>query len=114
MIERSLVDGQPIEIHTIDGVRYQLLGYVMKDGVVSCPTEKCGAYCCKTGAVFPDMKPPCHYLQENLKCYFHERGGRSAKPLGCTVYPRHQADIDYMNRNAVGEERCLLRFEVVS
>ena len=112
MIERSIIDGIHFEYHTIDGVKYRLLGYVMKDGVPSCPTDKCGAYCCTTGAIFPDMEPPCKYLNENLNCYFHERGGYAAKPLCCTEYPRSQADIDHMNRNAVGDDRCLLRFEV--
>jgi hypothetical protein len=111
MIERSIMDGEYFEYHTIDGVRFRLLGYVMKDGVPSCPTEKCDAFCCKTGALFSDMKPPCEYL-DGLQCSFHKRGGISAKPYGCVIYPTNQADIDHMNRNADGDFRCHLRFEV--
>jgi len=73
-----------------------------------CPTEKCDAFCCKTGSLFADMPPPCTYLLENKQCWFHVKGGMGAKPYGCVQYPRSQADVDHMNRNAVGDFRCYL------
>lgn len=100
-------NGQPVEIRD-DGSR--VTGYVWGDnGLPRCPTEICDAYCCKTGTLFPDMPPPCEYLTKARTCYFHDRGGLAAKPLGCTEYPRNQADIDHMNRNAPEGGGCVLR-----
>ena len=108
---RSIVDG--VEHHIIDGKEYKLLGYIQEGGRNRCPTEKCDAFCCKTASVFPDASPPCEYLTDKLSCYFQDRGGIGAKPFGCVAYPRNQADIDAMNKNAVGDFRCHLRFEAV-
>ena len=86
-----------------------VLGYI--DG--KCPTDKCGAFCCKKASCFPDKPGPCEFLQDDLLCYLHVHGGRSCKPRGCNDYPRNQRDVDLMNeRNgAVGEFRCWLRVE---
>ncbi len=105
----EIIDG--IEHRVVDGKRYKILGYIVEDGKRRCPTEKCGAFCCKSASVFPDMPPPCEYLTEKLSCYFQDRGGVGAKPFSCVQYPRSQVDIDHMNKDAVGDYRCHLRFE---
>ena len=112
-ITTEMIDGEHTEVHEIDGKRFQLLGYVMKAGERTCPTDLCGSYCCKSGTVFPDQPPPCSLLSSSGLCSMQVRGGIGAKPYGCVVYPRSQSDIDHMNRNAVGEHRCHLRFEEI-
>ena len=44
----------------------------------------------------------------------HVEGGPEGKPKGCYDFPRTQADIDEINRQAEAagyEERCILRIE---
>ena len=109
-IELHEENGEPVEYRHDEGVK--VLGYVWDGkGGRRCPTEICGAYCCKTGSLFPMDKPPCPYLTDNLACLFQDKGGLAAKPFGCVSFPRSQADIDRMSQGAtVG---CQLRIEEI-
>ena len=99
-------DGQPVLVRD-DGSK--IYGYVWDGPNRRCPTEICGAYCCKTGTLFPMDKPPCPFLTEKLSCIFQDRGGMAAKPHGCVSFPRSQADIDHMNKDAPKGKGCQLR-----
>ena len=92
-----------------DGKLIEVSGFIMDEetGQLRCPTEKCNAFCCRTGSVWPDGPVPCEFLTDN-QCAIQKRGGMGAKPFGCVSYPRSQADVDHMNRNAAGEYRCYL------
>lgn len=96
-----------------DGKSYRVEGYV-EDGKGGwrCPTEKCGALCCQAiPLIGPLSEAPCGFLnQQTLCCSLQERGGRSAKPVSCIVWPRTQADVDLVNaRFAEGDRRCYLK-----
>ena len=96
-----------------DGSKYRVLGYVWEDGQWRCPTDKCNAFCCRTGALLPHWTPPCAFLTEGNRCWFQMKGGVGAKPFGCVTYPRSQSDVDHMNRNADGDFRCYLSVEEI-
>ena len=89
-------------------------GYIIaSDGGLSCPTDICGAVCCRATHFRPDRPPPCEYLTDSNSCELHDAGGKACKPVGCAEYPRGQADIDGINRQAeeMGfTERCQLSF----
>lgn len=109
MSELIVENGQPVEVRD-DGSK--VYGYVWDGkGGRRCPTEICGAYCCKTASLFPSEKPPCPFLTERLSCSFQDKGGMGAKPYGCVMYPRSQADIDSMNKDAPEGGGCQLRME---
>lgn len=77
-----------------------------------CPVETCGAVCCRASHYLPGRKGPCELLGPDRMCIPHKLGGIKAKPWGCAEYPRNQADIDAINRQAEAAgftERCLLR-----
>lgn len=79
-------------------------GYI--DG--RCPTEICNAVCCRATHYIPGLPGPCSHLVNN-QCELH---GTPDKPKGCTQYPRNQADIDMINKQAEEAgftERCQLR-----
>lgn len=86
-------------------------GYVSDGkGGLRCPTEICGAVCCKATHYVPGLQGPCSHLTADLLCGLHGGG----KPAGCATYPLSQADIDKINEQAERAgfpERCQLRFE---
>lgn len=90
--------------HTPDGVLQIVDGKTWRiDGLVNdpaigwrCPTEKCNAYCCQNGSIWPDEKGPCEFLCADLLCAIHKRGGVGAKPFGCVEFPRSNEDIEKM------------------
>ena len=89
-----------------------ILGYIATDGGMRCPTDICGAVCCKATHFRPDKRAPCEYLTDKLTCELHDVGGIKCKPMGCVEYPRSQRDIDAINRLAESAgftERCQLR-----
>lgn len=80
---------------------------IATDGQARCPTEICGAVCCKATHYIPGLPGPCEHLTESLQCELHDNG----KPGGCASYPRNQADIDKINEQAERagfSERCQL------
>ena len=101
-------NGLPVEVRE-DGSK--VYGYIQDGPNRRCPTEICGAYCCKTASLFPIDKPPCQFLTGKLSCSFQDKGGMGAKPFGCVMYPRSQADIDHMNKDAPEGGGCQLRME---
>lgn len=96
-----------------DGTRYQVKGYIWDEtmGRWRCPTELCKALCCRTHTLWPDTPPPCEYLTTEHYCSIHQRGGLSAKPFGCAIFPRSQADIDKLNKQAIDNDHCRLWVE---
>lgn len=87
------------------------------EGMVAgrCPTEICGAVCCRTADLLDGAvgSGPCRFLnEETLGCRLHEKG-RACKPIACLVWPVRQGDIDSTNEKAARlgfKERCQLRF----
>lgn len=111
-VELHEENGEPVEYRYEGGTRLKVLGYVWDGkGGRRCPTEVCGAHCCKTGSLFPMDKPPCQFLTAGLSCSFQDKGGLAAKPFGCVSYPRSQEDIERMNKGVkIG---CQLRIEKI-
>ena len=88
-------------------------GYISdENGNIRCPTEVCNAVCCRSSHFVPGIPGPCDFLNTcTNRCGLHELGGPKAKPVGCFEYPRNQADIDSINRQAEAAgftERCQL------
>ena len=87
-------------------------GYIeTPNGELKCDTARCNAVCCKATNHIPGLPGPCSELTKDNLCSLHTKG----KPRGCEQYPRHQADIDHINKQAEAAgftERCLL--EVIS
>lgn len=87
-------------------------GYIEQpDGSKRCPTEICNAVCCRATHYIPGLPGPCNHLVNN-QCSLHGSG----KPKGCDQYPRNQADIDMINKQAADagfSERCLLQIAEV-
>jgi len=88
-----------------------VLGYVGEGDDKRCPTEICNAACCRASSAYPGKPGPCEHLDLDVNlCMLH---GTPQKPGGCVQYPRHQADIDVVNRQAEKAglaERCQLIF----
>lgn len=86
-----------------------VVGYVLDETLGwRCPTEVCGAVCCRATHYIPGLPGPCDHLTAGLKCSLH---GTADKPAGCQNYPRNQADIDKINEQAERagfSERCQL------
>jgi hypothetical protein len=84
-------------------------GYITaEDGTKSCPIDVCHSVCCKATHHIPGLAGPCSELTQGGLCGLHLSG----KPKGCSQYPRNQADIDMINkqaREAGFTERCQLR-----
>ena len=115
IVELSVIDGEPVEIRRFGDKTLVVKGYVWNDDKTAkrCPTEKCGAYCCSNGALYPNGATPCKFLSAKLSCGIQDKGGVGAKPFGCVMFPRSQADIDSMNKDAIGEHRCHLSIEEI-
>lgn len=87
-------------------------GYIATDRGDRCPTDICGAVCCRASHFRPDKGPPCEFLTDQLSCELHDAGGIKCKPWGCAEYPKNNADIDSINKQAEAHgftERCQLR-----
>lgn len=97
-----------------DGRRLRVEGY--RDG--RCPTEICGAVCCRVMDQWGRAGTCCEALdRESLSCRPHARGGPACKPLSCWLWPLGPADIDKVNELAqrFGHAgRCQLRIVEVN
>ena len=95
-----------------DGIQYKVDGYVWDDDLKAwrCPTEKCGALCCKNINLKGQMGKRCQLLADDLLCDLHRIGGPATKPVSCWIWPRNQESIDILNeRFADGDVRCYLK-----
>lgn len=88
-----------------------VIGYIPNpDGGLMCNVAVCNAVCCRATHYLPGLPGPCNHLTWDNLCGLHNSG----KPAGCASYPRNQADIDMINKQAERAgytERCLLSIE---
>ena len=86
----------------------------------ACPTDVCGALCCRQDPWKGREHQPCQFLSEDKLCELHHSiNGHSYKPQWCSVWPRSQQDVDSFNKAALKEygpghpmhmKQCQLKF----